>query len=111
MELIDLPEASDPLVGAGCTLGREELKRRLADWRGLRDAAESVEVAGDTVRLRVAPTAAETLEEALRLAALESECCPFYRFTLRVDGPRRELEIDGGSGRRAAVEALLALPG
>ena len=43
------------------------------------------------------------------LMALESECCSFYRFSLAVSGPVRELEIDAGPSGHLAVEALLSM--
>jgi hypothetical protein len=43
------------------------------------------------------------------LMALESDCCAFYRFSLRVSGSARELEIDAGPNGHLAVEALLSM--
>jgi hypothetical protein len=68
-----------------------------------------VEAVDDRIRLRF--PADHPLAEVTRLVGLESECCPFYRFTIRVDGARRALEVDAGPGRLPAVRALLGLPG
>lgn len=103
----ELPLASERMIGAACTLGAAELKQRLADWRALRDRATQVEpIAGGT---RLTFAADEPIEPIASLAALESECCAFYIFTLRVDGPARQLEISAGMGGEPAVAGLLGL--
>jgi hypothetical protein len=43
------------------------------------------------------------------LISRESECCPFYTFTLQVDGASRRLEISAGPGGELAVRGLLGL--
>ncbi|MFN2419051.1 MAG: MerR family transcriptional regulator [Candidatus Limnocylindria bacterium] len=103
----ELPMASERMIGAACTLDAAELKQRLADWRALRDRAMQPEPIPGGIRLTFAQD--EPAEPIARLAALESECCAFYTFTLRVDGPRRQLEISAGVGGEPAVQALLGL--
>jgi hypothetical protein len=99
--------SSQRLVGASCTLDTAGLKQRLADWRALRDRATHVEpVAGGT---RLSFSANEPIEPIARLAALESECCAFYSFALRVDGPARQLDITAGVGGEPSVAALLGI--
>ncbi len=103
----ELPIASERMIGASCTLGMAELKQRLGDWRALRDRATRVERISGGTRLSFA--ADEPIEPIARLAALESECCAFYTFTLRVDGPARQLEITAGIGGDPAVAVLLGI--
>ena len=105
---MELPIATDRLIGASCSLDAAELRRRLADWRLLVDRSLEVDIADDSVRLRL--RADQALDEVSRLVTLESACCPFYRFTIRVEGPDRALEIDAGPGGAPAVRALLGLP-
>ena len=100
--------AHDRLIGASCSLNEADCRDRLADWPALRDRALRVDAADDSFRLRF--QADQELEELVRLVTLESACCPFYRFTIRVDGPDRELEIDAGPGGAPAVRALLGMP-
>jgi hypothetical protein len=100
--------AADPLVGAACSLGAEDLRERLAAWRILRDDAMAIETDDDAIRMRFAID--RPMTEVARLVALETACCPFYRFTIRVDGGNRLLEVDAGPGRLPAVRALLGLP-
>jgi MerR family copper efflux transcriptional regulator len=102
-----LPMAAERMIGAACTLDTAELKQRLADWRALRDRATQLEPISGGARLSFAVD--EPLEPIARLAALESDCCAFYSFTLRVDGPARQLEISAGGGGEPAVHALLGI--
>ena len=102
-----LPMVVDPLVGAACNLSAADLRERLAAWRGLHDEAVAVEATDDAIRLRFG--ADQPMTEVGRLVGLEAECCPFYRFTIRVEGANRSLEVDAGPGRLPAVRALLGL--
>lgn len=103
----ELPLVSERLIGAACTLDAEQLPERLREWRALRDRAISVEPI--TGGARVSFSADEPIGAVADLVALESECCAFYAFTLRVDGPTRQLEINAGAGGEGAVRALLGL--
>lgn len=103
----ELPVATEGIVGAACTLDTAQLRERLREWRGLRDRATLVEAMPGGVRL--AFSADEPIAAVADLVALESECCAFYTFTLRIDGPSRQLEISAGSGGEPAVRALLGL--
>ena len=108
MELIQLDEvAPDPLVGAGCALGAAEIKVRLREWAGLRDRSTGIRDVAGGVAIGLA--AHEPLDRVADLAARESDCCAFYMFVLRIEGERRELEIDAGDGREIAVRVLLGL--
>jgi len=106
---MELPMAADPMVDAACSLDADDLRERLSAWRILRDDALTIDVAGDAIRLSFAVD--HPLTEVARLVALESACCPFYRFTIRVVGANRLLEVDAGPGRQPAARALLGLPG
>jgi hypothetical protein len=102
-----LPQASERLIGAACTLGTGELMQRLAEWHALRSRATQVNPISGGARLTFAQD--EPVEPIARLAALEAECCPFYTFTLRIDGPLRQFEVSAGIGGEPAVQALLGL--
>lgn len=103
----ELPLATERMVGAACTLDTAQLRERLREWRALRDRATVVEPIPGGARL--AFSADEPIGAVADLVALESECCAFYTFTLRIDGPTRQLEISAGSGGEPAVRALLGL--
>jgi MerR family copper efflux transcriptional regulator len=104
--LTELPQATDRLIGASCTLTGDELRERLAEWRRLRDRATSVAIIPGGVRLAFEST--EPMTPIADLAAAESECCAFYTFTLLFEGPARGLEIRA-EGAEPAVHALIGL--
>jgi hypothetical protein len=80
---------------------------RLREWSALRDRAKEVrEVPGGRA---LTLTDDEPIAAAADLAVRESECCAFYTFTLRLDGPTRELRITVGPGQEPAVDVLLGL--
>jgi hypothetical protein len=106
---VELPMPADPMVGAACSLGAEDLRERLAAWHDLSDAALTVEAADDAIRLSFSVD--QPMTDIARLVALESGCCPFYRFTIRVAGGSRVLEVDAGPDGLPAVRALLGLSG
>jgi hypothetical protein len=94
------------LIGACCSLGAGDVRDRLREWRALRDRS-AVDSLSEGVRLRLADD--ERIETVAHLAASESECCPFYRFTILIDGTGRSLAIEAGPGGAPAVRALLGL--
>jgi hypothetical protein len=96
------------LIGAACNLSEEDLRRRVAEWRELAGRATAVSPINGGVVLALA--ADEPIPAVAELVARESECCPFYAFTLRVDGAERRLEIMAGPGGEPAVQGLLGLP-
>lgn len=100
--------APERLIGAACSLNANEMRQRLADWRRLRDRATSITPIPGGARLSFDAT--EPMAAIADLASLESECCAFYTFRLRIDGPTtRELDISAGAGGEAAVHALIGL--
>jgi MerR family copper efflux transcriptional regulator len=103
----ELPIVPDSLIGAACTLAASQLRERLREWRALRDRAGAIEpIVGGA---RLALSADEPMGAVAELVARESECCTFYTFTLRIDGPTRQLEISAGPGGEPAVSGLLGL--
>ncbi len=72
-----------------CTLGSEEVRHRIEEWRrffeGSIDAAERV--GPDRLRVRLNPLP-ETLVTAVDLALREKSCCNFFDFSL-------DLQLEG----------------
>lgn len=99
--------ASERLIGAACTFGTNEMRERLRAWRDVRDGALSIEPIRGGAKLALGPD--QPIGAIAELMSLESECCPFYTFTLQVDGPMRQLEITAGAISELAVMALLGL--
>jgi hypothetical protein len=95
------------LIGAACTLDAPQLRERLREWRALRDAAGAIEPIVGGARLVLSSD--EPMGAVADLVARESECCAFYAFTLRIEGPTRQLEISAGPGGDLAVRGLLGL--
>jgi hypothetical protein len=95
------------VIGASCTLDAADIPARIAEWAALRERAVAVRRIPGGMTLALG--ADESLPEVMHLVARESACCAFYTFTLRVEGTSRELHINAGEGRDAAVEALLGL--
>ena len=102
-----LPMASERMVGAACSLNNAEMRERLTEWRGLRDRASAIEAIEGGARLTFDTT--EPMAPIADLVTRESECCAFYTFTLRIDGPIRQLELNAGVGGEPAVRALIGL--
>jgi hypothetical protein len=100
-------EPGERLIGAACRLGADEMPKRLAEWRALRDRAQEVRQVPSGRVLTLADN--EPIAAVADLAARESACCAFYTFTLLLDGPKRELRITAGPGEEPAVEVLLGL--
>jgi hypothetical protein len=98
---------ADQFKSAACTLGPGAMKERLGEWLALRNRSTNVRRTPEGAVLTLA--ADEPLDALTELMAVESECCSFYRFSLAVSGPVRELEIDAGPSGHLAVEALLSL--
>lgn len=95
------------LIGAACDLGEDQLRERLAEWRDLRERATAMATISGGMQL--AFSAEEPVAPIADLVARESECCAFYVFDLRIDGPERTLEIRTPPGGEPAVRALLGL--
>lgn len=109
MKLVEIADASaeDRLLGAACTLDAAEMPARLREWAALRDRSTSIRPISGGVAISL--DASEPIDRVADLAARESECCAFYTFQLRIEGPTRELEITAGAGREIAVRALLSI--
>jgi hypothetical protein len=109
MELIEIQEtAEDRLLGASCTLDAGEMPGRLREWAALRDRSTGIREIPGGVALSLNPR--ESVDGVANLLARESECCPFYTFTLRIEASTREVRITAGEGREIAVRTLLGIP-
>lgn len=107
IEVTDPVAPGERLIGAACTLGQMEMRARLHEWSALRDRAKEIRQVTDGRTLILADD--EPMAAVADLAARESACCAFYTFTLRLDGPTRELQITAGPGQEPAIEVLLGL--
>jgi hypothetical protein len=108
MHLIEVGETGeDRLLGASCTLSDADVRARLGEWAALRERSTEIREISGGVAISLDPQ--EPIDRVANLAARESECCPFYTFTVRLEGPSREMQITAGQGRELAVRTLLGL--
>jgi hypothetical protein len=100
------PPPGYELLSASCTLEPGEMRQRLGEWLALKERCAQVRTTPTGAVLELA--ADEPLDRLAGLVEAESDCCGFYRFSLRVSGSARELEIDAGPNGHLAVAALLS---
>ncbi|MEO7571542.1 MAG: MerR family transcriptional regulator [Acidimicrobiales bacterium] len=88
-----------------CTLDRDAMPDRLAEWQTLLDQATSRE-RGPNGALRVGFAADLPLGELARLVTAEQGCCSFFSFTITVDQRGVGLEVGAPEGADDIVAAL-----
>jgi hypothetical protein len=94
-------EAPDAIA---CTLGVEDVPARLAEWQSVLNVVRARSPIPDGVRLEFAGDA--PIEEIVRLARAEHECCAFFSFAVTIDGRGPALEVTAPSAARPVVDAL-----
>ncbi|MEO5986861.1 MAG: hypothetical protein ABIW50_05895 [Candidatus Limnocylindria bacterium] len=98
---------SPALIGAACNLSEADLRARVAEWAALKRGASNMTLIDDGVSVELGPD--QLAADVADLAAREADCCPFYAFTLAIDGASRRLSITAGQGGQPAVRALLGM--
>jgi hypothetical protein len=82
-------------IPIACTLGTEDARHRIAEWRVLlSDSITGAERVGPKrlrLRLRAGP---DVLVTAINLARAERACCGFFRFTIAVENDADWLVVD-----------------
>lgn len=87
-----------------CSLGPSELQERAVRWRAiLADGQRQPIEQGIAVSVP-----AGRAGELAALCVAEQECCPFFDFVLRLDGPVARLEVRAPEAAREQVEQLTA---
>jgi hypothetical protein len=92
-----------------CSLRGHELAERRGRWHVLQTAAGAERVPterGVRLTFRTAPA---VIEELQSLVALERDCCSFADWSLRPDGARLVLDVEGN--RDEAIAAVRAMFG
>jgi hypothetical protein len=106
MGVTPTPGSQEPIA---CSLGAADLPGRLAEWQEvLRDVVERTPLDGG-IRLAFGPDA--PMEEVVRLAGAEHDCCRFFSFAVTIDGRGRALEVTAGSDAMEVVTALFGPAG
>jgi DNA-binding transcriptional MerR regulator len=87
-----------------CSLGADQLRERAAQWKEVLAGGQRREIDGGVT----VSVPAGCAGELAALCVAEQECCPFFDFVLRIDGPVTHLEIRAPREARELVEALTA---
>ena len=101
-------EDHDGSVPIACALTSADLAAQRTNWERLMARALTERVpAGDGVRLwfRSEPGVEQELH---RLVAVENECCPWARWTVRTDARGLALDVRSTGAGIAAVHAMFA---
>ena len=87
-----------------CSLSKDEVGRRLHEWRGALGEAQAVHREGPVLRASFDPSWAR-IAELGRLCTAETACCPFFAFSLEITASSVVLTMRGLPGADAvAVE-------
>ncbi len=92
----------------GCSLDAVDVQARIDDWRAVSIGATREPIAGG-VRLVLGPAA--PLGEISRLVVAEHGCCPFFAFTITVDGRGVALEVTAPAEGRSLLDAVFGVAG
>jgi hypothetical protein len=98
---------NDRLLPIACTLGPDDGRRRIDDWRRLGNGFGLGRVRADgtiTVRFRDEPGVLQELE---RLVAAERICCPFLRWEITPLPSEWRLVISGEEDALGALSVAL----
>jgi hypothetical protein len=79
-------------VPIACSLDAEAVGDRLEEWRAAFALVDEVRVTEQVARLRLTGDD-EALLRVVDLAEREKQCCPFFAFSIDLDGERRWLRI------------------
>jgi hypothetical protein len=98
------PAAEPAGVPIACSLTTGSLRGRMDDWKVLLEHVANREPLSEGIRAVFHPTV--PLDDLIRLAAAERECCPFLAFAITVDARGIGLEITAPSDAVDIVHAL-----
>jgi hypothetical protein len=90
----------------GCSLDAADVQARIDDWRAVSIGAVREPIAGG---VRLAFGSAAPLGEIGRLAVAEHACCPFFAFTITVDGRGVALEVTAPADGRSLLDAVFGV--
>ena len=95
-------------VPIACTLPADAMPGRMDDWDRLLDHVCGRSAVDGGVRLDLRTGVA--IDELVRLAAAEQECCRFFSFAITVDERGVGLEVRAAGDGLAVVHALFGVP-
>lgn len=98
------PARQTERVPIACTLGTDSLKGRIEDWQQLLSHAAGREPITQGIRAIFNTTV--PLDDLMRLAAAEQDCCQFLSFSITVDNRGIGLEVTAPPDALTIVESL-----
>ena len=101
-------DSSDLAVPIACSLGAQSMRGRLDEWQRLFAHVERREPIDDGLRAtfgRAAP-----LDELMRLASAEQDCCPFFTFAITIDNRGVALEVRAPHDALPVLHSLFGNP-
>ena len=102
------PDHEDVAVSIACTLGSLSIRGRLDEWQRLLEHVVRREPIERGLRATFAP--ATPLDELMRLAAAEQDCCQFFAFAITVDTRGVALEVRAPDDARLVLQSLFGIP-
>ena len=95
-------------VPIACTLGSQSMRGRLDEWQRLLEHVVRREPIEGGLRATFAP--ATPLDELMRLAAAEQDCCQFFTFAITVDTRGVALEVRAPDDALPVLQSLFGTP-
>lgn len=97
-------------IGApiACTLGSQTMRGRLDEWQRLLEHVEHREPIDNGLRATFGP--ATPLDELMRLAAAEQDCCQFFTFAITIDSRGVALEVRAPDDALPVLHTLFGRP-
>lgn len=102
------PDHQRETVPIACTLGAQSMRGRLDEWQRLLAHVEQRELIDGGLRATFGP--ATPLDELMRLAAAEQDCCQFLTFAITIDSRGVALEVRAPDDGLPVLHALFGSP-
>jgi DNA-binding transcriptional MerR regulator len=95
----------DGRPASSCSLNQHDKSRRISDWQQLLSLAVRTERIGTLMRF-VFDSADVPAVDLARMCTSETECCPFFDFTLEIAAAAVVLTVDGAAGAAEMFESF-----
>ena len=101
-------DRADGVVPIACTLGSQSMRGRLDEWQRLLAHVVRRDPIDGGLRATFGP--GTPLDELMRLAAAEQDCCQFFRFSITVDTRGIALEVRSPDDATPVLQSLFGTP-
>jgi len=102
------PDHDEVAAPVACTLGSQSMRGRLDEWQRLLEHVVRREPIEGGLRATFAP--ATPLDELMRLAAAEQDCCQFFTFAITIDTRGIALEVSAPDNALPVLQSLFGTP-